>query len=131
MAKAKFKLAISKDIYSIHRLEPDSVIPAPVLQCSTYFIGKTDEELSIVCRSDIPVDSSKSVTGWSYIKVLGPLDFNLQGVLSGMSNVLADAGISICAISTFDTDYIFVRLSDLDTAESALEKAGYEFKKGD
>ena len=127
MTKTPLKLTVSQDNYSIHRLDPASPIPENVLQSGTYFIGKTDEELSIVCGSDLPIDSPKSVSGWSYIKVMGPLDFNLQGVLSGISGILADAGISLCAISTFDTDYIFVRISDLDKAESALEKAGYEF----
>ena len=127
MTKTALTLSISKDIYSIHRLDPASPIPDNVLQCATFFIGKTDEELSIVCGSTVPVDSMKSVSGWSYIKVNGPLDFNLQGILSGISGILAEAGISICAISTFDTDYIFVRISDLDNAESVLEKAGYGF----
>ncbi len=127
MAKSAIKLTISEDIYSIHRLDPASSIPDEVLQCETYFIGKTDEELSVVCSSNVLVNSMKSVTGWSYLKVIGPLDFNLQGVISGISGILAEAGISICAISTFDTDYIFVRVSDLDSAETALEKAGYKF----
>ena len=128
MAKTALKLAVSRELYSIHRFEPDSPIPNEILSSGVFFIGKTDEELSLVCRSDLQVDSPKSVSGWSYIKVVGPLDFNLQGVLSRISNVLADAGISICAISTFDTDYIFVRIADLDNAESALEKAGYIFE---
>lgn len=127
MTKTPLKLTVSQDNYSIHRLDPATPIPENVLQSRTYFIGKTNEELSIVCDSELLIDSTKSVSGWSYIKVMGPLDFNLQGVLSGIAGILADAGISICAISTFDTDYIFVRNFDLDKAASALEKAGYEF----
>ena len=127
MAKPALKLTISADIYSIHRLDPASSIPDEVKQSETYFIGKTKEELSIVCNSNLSLESSRSVKGWSYIKVMGPLDFNLQGVISGISGILAQAGITICVISTFDTDYVFVRVSDLDRAETALEKAGYEF----
>lgn len=121
------KLNISDKEYTIHRLEPGTGIPDVVLDSDIYFVGKTDEELSIVCDSGICLDSPKSVEGWSYMKIDGPLDFNLQGILSDISEVLAKNCISICAISTFDTDYIFVRSHDLRSAKTALEKAGYTF----
>jgi len=125
--KKALKMTVSETEYSIHRFNFGSSIPPEVVESEIFFIGKTDEELSIVCDSSIELNSPKSVRGWSYIKVMGPLDFNIQGVLSGITAVLAKAGIGICAISTFDTDYIFVPMGDLKTAQSALEKAGYEF----
>ena len=61
------------------------------------------------------------------IKVVGPLDFNLTGILAGISDILAKENISIFAISTFDTDYILVRKHDLSSAITKLRQAGYKF----
>jgi len=65
---------------------------------------------------------------WKCIKVKGSLDLNLTGILAGISDILAQAKISIFAISTFDTDYILVRSQDLSSARTKLRKAGYKFE---
>ena len=57
----------------------------------------------------------------------GPLDFNLTGILNGLSDILAKSKINIFAISTFDTDYILIKKQGLTAAISALERAGYQF----
>lgn len=111
--------------YSIHRLKPEVEIPRNILGTSFYSISKTGEELSIVCESDITINSNKVDTGWSCLKVLGPLDISLTGVLAGISTVLAEAGISIFAISTYDTDYILVKTKDLKKGIKVLEKTAY------
>jgi len=72
--------------------------------------------------------SNISETGWSCIKVLGPLDFSLTGILADISAVLAKASVSIFAISTFDTDYVLVKSEKLPVARNALQKAGYTFE---
>ena len=111
--------------YSVHRLKPEAEIPRNIIDTRFYSISKTDEELSIVCESDITISSNKVDAGWSCLKVLGPLDISLTGVLAGISTVLAEANISIFAISTYDTDYILVKTKDLTKGIKVLETAGY------
>ena len=123
----KLKLKILDHLFTIHRLSPGSSIPKQVFDCEFYSISKTDEELSIVCPSAIMLDSKNSEDGWSCIKVLGPLDFSLTGILADISGVLSKAGISIFAISTFDTDYILVKSDKTMAAKAALQKAEYIF----
>jgi uncharacterized protein len=114
--------------FAIHRLSPNNEIPSQIYQGQFYNITKTDEEISIVCSSLVHLGSESSETDWSCIKVLGPLDFSLTGILADISAVLAKAEISIFAISTFDTDYILVKSEKLPESKKALQNAGYIFK---
>lgn len=88
---------------------------------------RTGDELSVVCREEVSLDSRAVSTGWACLRVVGPLDFGLTGVLAGIAAPLAEADISIFTISTFDTDYILVRDRDLETARAALVAAGHGF----
>ncbi len=123
----KLQLNILENHFTIHRFPANHEIPNQVYESQFYSISKTDEELSIVCNSTTQVNSEKSDTDWSCIKVEGPLDFSLTGILAKISTVLAKAEISIFAISTFDTDYILVKSEKLPFAERALLKSGYTF----
>ena len=90
------------------------------------FVGKTDAEISVVClTADVPHATLAREDGWRALRVAEPMDFGLTGVLAGISTVLAQAGISIFAVSTFDTDYILIKAEDLGLAQSALEAGGY------
>jgi uncharacterized protein len=90
------------------------------------FLAKTDEEISLVCRSGCEPAGCKAIqAGWRAFRVAGQLDFALVGILAGLSKVLADAGISLFAISTFNTDYLLVRKADLAAAINALRATGY------
>ncbi|MFH1574880.1 MAG: ACT domain-containing protein [Acidobacteriota bacterium] len=111
---------------SIHRLEPADPVPPAVLGSGFYSVTRTAEELSIVCDSGILFASPRTEAGWACLKVEGPLDFGLTGVLAGISGALASSGVSIVAISTFDTDYILVKSARLPDALRALECAGYD-----
>jgi len=124
----KLKLSILEGLFTIHRFPSDHEIPKQIYKSQFYSISKTENELSIVCSSSILLDSESSETGWSCIKVLGPLDFSLTGILADISAVLAKSEVSIFAISTFDTDYILVKSEQLPVANEALQKAGYIFK---
>lgn len=96
------------------------------LNDSLYFIGKTDEELSVVCKTEnTPADTIEREDGWKAFRICGVLDFSLIGILSKVSGVLADAGIGIFAVSTFNTDYILVKEENLGKALTALTAAGY------
>jgi len=93
-----------------------------------FFLGKTDEELSLVCRTeDTPAETVAREDGWRGFRVRGVLDFSLTGILARLSAVLAEAKIGIFAVSTYNTDYILVKEKDFDRAVRALTEAGYRF----
>lgn len=124
----KLNLSILDEQFTVHRFKPNTRIPEQVFTGDFFSISRTQDELSIVCSSKIHLASDKAETDWSCIKVLGPLDFSLTGILAAISAVLAEAKISIFALSTFDTDYILVKTEKLEAAKKVLEKAGYSFK---
>ncbi len=121
-------LQVLEGSFSIHRLAPDNAISDQVYQGPFYSVTRTGEEVSVVCSSSVCLGSGRSEGGWSCMKIAGPLDFSLTGVLAEISSVLARAGISIFAISTFDTDYILVKSEKLPAAQDALREAGYTFE---
>ena len=121
-------LSVLSETFTIHKLSLDTSIPEGLLKNNFYSVSKTENELSLVCAQIIEVQSLQSSKGWKCIKVKGPLDFNLTGIFAGISDILAQANISIFAISTFDTDYILVRSQDLSSARNKLGKAGYKFE---
>ncbi len=121
----KPKLSLLEEKFTLHRLGADAPIPENVLDNPFLSITRTSDELSIVVPEDLVLSGTRQEAGWSCIKVLGPLDFSLTGILAGISKVLAEEGISIFAISTFDTDYILVKQETCDRAIQALEAAGY------
>ena len=91
-----------------------------------YFIGKTDEELSLVCRTeDTPAETIERDDGWKGFRIQGILDFSLIGILSKLSGILADHKIGIFAVSTYNTDYILVKEENYDRALKILASEGY------
>ena len=120
-------LSVLSETFTIHKFSPDVSIPEEILKSNYYNVSKTENELSVVCSELIEVHSLQISKGWKCIKVKGPLDFNLTGILAGISDILTKGNISIFAISTFDTDYILVRTQDLFSARTKLRQAGYKF----
>lgn len=114
--------------FSIHRLAPDAAIPSAVFGCRWYWIGRTDEETSIVCPSPIGLPGARTEPGWACIRVVGPIDFAVTGLLADIAGVLAADGVSIFALSTFDTDYILVRSDRIADARRSLRAAGYDLR---
>ncbi len=116
--------------YAICRLAPDNDVPAWALRGSIWSIMRTLDELSIVCEEGVLPATLPPETpcerGWRALRVAGPLDFSLTGILAALTAPLADAGISIFALSTYDTDYLLVRSEAFVAACTALETAGYE-----
>lgn len=93
-----------------------------------YFIGKTDEELSLVCKTEsAPKNTIERDDGWRGFRIVGELDFSLIGILSKISSVLAENKIGIFAVSTYNTDYILVKESSFDRAVRVLSDKGYHF----
>ena len=90
-------------------------------------VTRTEHEVSVVCR-DFDVPDGESVDrGWTVLETMGPLDFSLTGAISSLVEPLAAAEVPIFLISTFESDYVLVRSSDLARAADALESAGHEF----
>lgn len=96
-----------------------------------YFLGKTDEELSLVCRTEeTPSNTTERDDGWRGFRIEGVLDFSLIGILSKLSSILAQNSIGIFAVSTYNTDYILVKKENFDKALSVLAEAGYIIEDG-
>lgn len=91
-----------------------------------YFIGRTDEEISLVCRTeDTPKNTIERDDGWRGFRIQGVLDFSLIGILSKISGILAENRIGIFAVSTYNTDYILVKKENFECALEVLSEAGY------
>ncbi|MHC1754836.1 MAG: ACT domain-containing protein [Methanosarcina sp.] len=133
MKQNKLILIILEGRFGIFRLEKGSEVPAWVYGSSFFSITSTSEELSIVCQeSSAPANIPEGTgveKGWNCLKVEGPLDFGLTGILAGISRTLAENGVSIFAVSTYDTDYVLVREIDLERAAEVLEEEGYKILK--
>ena len=90
------------------------------------FLAVTDDEISLVCEvSRLPPHTTEVETGWKGLKIRGVLDFGMVGVIAGISHILAERGISIFVVSTFNTDYIFLCAAQCDKAVNALRSNGY------
>ena len=97
------------------------------LSAGFFFIGRTDEEISLVCKTeDTPANTTDREDGWRGFRVQGMLDFSLTGILFRLSGVLAEAGIGIFAVSTYNTDYILVKEENFARALSELATEGYQ-----
>ena len=104
-----------------------SDIAAIDLQKEFYFIGRTDEELSLVCRTeDVPAHTIECDDGWRGFRIQGVLDFSLIGILSKLSAILAEHKIGIFAVSTYNTDYVLVKRENYKKALAVLADAGYQ-----
>ena len=96
------------------------------LEADFYFVGKTDEEISLVCKSeDAPAKTIERDDGWRGFRIQGVLDFSLIGILSKISGILAENKIGIFAVSTYNTDYILVKEENFEPALKALASEGY------
>lgn len=91
------------------------------------FIGKTDEEKSLVCiTSEVPENTIQREDGWKAFRIQGVLDFSLIGILAKIATVLADNGISIFAVSTYNTDYVLIKKENYQKALEVLQSTGYK-----
>ena len=109
--------------FSVCKVEDYSLIDMQDEYC---FIGKTDEENSLVCKSEsVPDNVIEREDGWKAFRIQGVLDFSLIGILSKITTTLAEHKIGVFAISTFNTDYIFVKEENFSRAVELMRSAGY------
>lgn len=118
-------LEIVSGLYSVCRLPPGSDIPEWVDGSPFVNVTLTATELSVVCQADLVPSDVDSETGFRLLSVLGPLAFDAVGIISDITRVLAETGISVFVVSTYETDYVLVRETDLDLATSALRHSNY------
>jgi hypothetical protein len=120
-------LEVLDDRLAICRSDKDEPLPkwAKAPPGEFFSVTRTRDELSIIIATARAPREAKCERDWRLLMVKGPLDFNLVGIIAGLSGTLADSGVSIFALSTYDTDYIMVKQPDLDRALAALRQAGY------
>lgn len=124
------RLAALDGRMAICRLPADAGIPAQALEGDFFSMTRTPEELSIVCPEENAPDGSDDEVmredGWRALKLEGPFDLSLVGVLVSATAPLAGAGLGVFAVSTYSTDYVLVEEENLDAAVAALREAGHE-----
>ena len=118
------KLKVINEAFSVCKIENINKVN---FEDSFCFVGKTDEELSLVCATKfVPSETIEREDGWRGFRIEGVLDFSLIGILSKLSTILAEEQIGIFAISTFNTDYLLTKEENFEKALKALEARGYE-----
>lgn len=130
MSVKSLRLNLLPGLYSICRLSPDAELPAWALAGSFFSVTRTTDELSVVCAGEHVPQGVRCEPGWRVLKLEGPFAFDQVGVLLAVLAPLAQAGVSIFALSTFDTDAILVKESSLAQARAALEAAGHRLLPG-
>ncbi len=115
-------LSILPHALGICRLIPKEPIPSWALESPFFSLSKTSEELSIVCLEERIPQEIKTEKSWRAIKVEGPLDFSLTGIMASLTKPLAEEGISLFAISTYDTDYLLVKDHNLPKSIEILSR---------
>jgi predicted amidohydrolase len=111
--------------FAVCKLPPDATIPAWATAGDVFSVTRTGDELSVACRQEVVPAGTQSEVGWRCLRVAGAMPFTLVGVLASLTGAVASAGIGIFAVSTFDTDYLFVKEAEFHLAVAALRGAGH------
>lgn len=118
-------LTLAPERFAVCRLAPDAPVPPLPLGVSLVALTLTPDELSLVVPEEFAPPDATTEGGWRAFRVAGPLDFSLTGVLASLAAPLAEANVSIFALSTYDTDYLLVREAALTAALEALRAEGH------
>lgn len=120
---SRFCLTILRQRLAVCRMESAALPPDLPSDEPFYSLTRTRDELSLVCREEVVPDGAMHEGGWRAFRVEGPLPFSLTGVLAALSAPLAEGGISVFAISTYDTDYLMVKEEQLEEAAAFLRQS--------
>jgi hypothetical protein len=115
--------------FAVCRLGADATIPPWATAGSFFSITRSPDELSVVCRQDAVPEGVACERGWRCLRVAGTMPFSVVGVLVSLTAPLAQNGISIFSISTFDTDYLLVKDDEIEKAITVLQQAGHSITK--
>lgn len=121
----KLSLTLLPQHVAVCRLESGDPIPGWATSGELWSVTRTPDEVSLVCEERFVPEGLRVERGWRCLKVRGPLDFGMTGVLISIADPLAAAGVSVFSFSTFDTDYVLVREEQVTTACAALTRAGH------
>ena len=127
MARPELDLQLLEGTWAVARLAPEAPLPGWA-GGSFMSLTRTPEELSVVCAERAVPPGVQCERGWRALKVQGPLDFGLTGILDALTGPLAAAGISLFAISTYDTDYLLLKEARLEEALAVLRAAGHRLR---
>lgn len=130
MANIVLALSALPQTLAVCRLDPSSPVPNWAWQGDFCSVTRTADELSIICDESAAPDGVKCERDWRAFKLEGPLDFSLVGVLASILNPLAEAGIGILAVGTYDTDYVLVKAGHFQRALVVLATSGHRIQRG-
>jgi hypothetical protein len=119
------RLSVLEGRLAVCRLDAGEEVPTWATARTPFSVTRTPEELSVVCPEESVPDGVRCERGWRALVLEGPMDFSLVGVLASVARPLAEAGVSIFSISTYDTDHVLVREEVLNGAIAALRGAGF------
>ena len=111
--------------FAVCKLDQAAALPAWATGGDFFSITRTTDELSVVCPQSVVPEDVPCERDWRCLRVAGTMPFAVVGVLASLVTPLAEAGISVFAISTFDTDYLLVKEKDLENAVAALRQQGH------
>lgn len=129
MANVILSLSTMEKRLAACRYDPGSEIPAWAWQADFCSVTRTADELSIICDEDKVPPDVKCARDWRALKLEGPFDFALVGILSSILQPLAKEGISVLAVGTYETDYVLVRAGQYERAIATLISAGHRIKR--
>ncbi|MGW4209797.1 ACT domain-containing protein [Lentzea sp. NPDC004789] len=114
--------------YTVTRLAADAPVPSGLLDPTDALVSvtRTPDEMSVIAPSSFALPADNAEKGWRLLTVRGPLEFTLTGIMAALAGELAAAGVSLFALSSYDTDHLLVKHSDLGRAVLALRAAGHE-----
>ncbi len=128
----KLTVDVQPGEYVIARSDAAAPVPSRLFDTGAPFVSvtRTGRELSVVCSADVAPEGAVVESGWRLLTVRGPLEFTLTGIMAALAGELAAAGVSLFAVSTYDTDHLLVKDADLSRAVTALRSAGHEVHGG-
>ena len=134
MSKTRLELVLLPGELSICHLPAGSAVPAWAAPGASAARGPltsvtwTIHETSAVCASILVPENVQADSGWRALEVMGPLELSLTGILASLAGPLAEAGVALFAVSTYDTDYVLIKTSSLEAAMEALREAGHSVR---
>jgi hypothetical protein len=129
MTDPKLQLSVLPDLYAVCKLPSNAPIPEWATSAAFTSITRTGDELSIVCEQSLVPEGVRYECGWRCLRVRGMLDFSMIGVVKALVTPLADVCVSVFVVSTFDTDYLLVKMHDLEKGVAALRASGHEIQE--
>jgi hypothetical protein len=128
MTNHNLQLVVLTDLFAIYRLDKNAPVPESVSSGNFFSITRTSDETSVVCPQNLTPDGVRCERGWRCLRVSGTIDFTTIGVVASLVTPLAEMGISVFVVSTFDTDYMLLKDTDFEKGMAALRVWGHSIQ---